>query len=234
MTAFAGLKTLQFFADLRSPEQRLTDLSVSVQFSACTFTSPAPSQNPDLAVFAAALAHHHRHRQSPWRTSPRSTHGHRHRRRPRLKMRNSRQGWQGTQMIRRPVAPRGTADPPHPQWRQAGDTDSAASARFRRRTIGSSRLTNEQRERVALLFLTEEPHLTCGFESGRQDLNLRPPAPKAGALPSCATSRWPLSGLSQGTAHLPRDASRYSRASPAGCRLRPVQMAGRRGPERRR
>ncbi len=25
--------------------------------------------------------------------------------------------------------------------------------------------------------------------SGRQDLNLRPPAPKAGALPSCATSR---------------------------------------------
>jgi hypothetical protein len=27
--------------------------------------------------------------------------------------------------------------------------------------------------------------------SGRQDLNLRPPAPKAGALPSCATPRKP-------------------------------------------
>jgi len=27
------------------------------------------------------------------------------------------------------------------------------------------------------------------YWSGRQDLNLRPPAPKAGALPSCATSR---------------------------------------------
>lgn len=26
--------------------------------------------------------------------------------------------------------------------------------------------------------------------SGRQDLNLRPPAPKAGALPNCATSRF--------------------------------------------
>ena len=28
-----------------------------------------------------------------------------------------------------------------------------------------------------------------GFNSGRQDLNLRPPAPKAGALPDCATPR---------------------------------------------
>ena len=27
--------------------------------------------------------------------------------------------------------------------------------------------------------------------SGRQDLNLRPPAPKAGALPDCATPRLP-------------------------------------------
>ena len=29
--------------------------------------------------------------------------------------------------------------------------------------------------------------------SGREDLNLRPPAPKAGALPGCATSRQPRS-----------------------------------------
>ncbi len=28
-----------------------------------------------------------------------------------------------------------------------------------------------------------------GFRSGREDLNLRPPAPKAGALPDCATPR---------------------------------------------
>ena len=26
--------------------------------------------------------------------------------------------------------------------------------------------------------------------SGRQDSNLRPPGPKPGALPACATSRW--------------------------------------------
>ncbi len=31
--------------------------------------------------------------------------------------------------------------------------------------------------------------LTCGFVSGRRDLNPGPPAPKAGALPSCATPR---------------------------------------------
>lgn len=47
--------------------------------------------------------------------------------------------------------------------------------------------------------------------SGRQDLNLQPPRPKRGALPNCATSRWPLSGLSQGTAFLLRGAARCSR-----------------------
>ena len=31
--------------------------------------------------------------------------------------------------------------------------------------------------------------LTCEFISGRADLNGRPPAPKAGALPGCATPR---------------------------------------------
>jgi hypothetical protein len=29
------------------------------------------------------------------------------------------------------------------------------------------------------------------FKSGRQDSNLRPPGPKPGALPACATSRNP-------------------------------------------
>ena len=32
-------------------------------------------------------------------------------------------------------------------------------------------------------------HLSYWRESGRADLNGRPPAPKAGALPSCATPR---------------------------------------------
>src|SRR3954470_5027654 len=31
-------------------------------------------------------------------------------------------------------------------------------------------------------------------KSGREDSNLRPPAPKAGALPGCATPRWKAEG----------------------------------------
>ncbi len=37
--------------------------------------------------------------------------------------------------------------------------------------------------------MLEKRPLTRAFVSGREDLNFRPPAPKAGALPSCATSR---------------------------------------------
>ena len=37
------------------------------------------------------------------------------------------------------------------------------------------------------------PAAGCKPLSGREDLNLRPPAPKAGALPGCATSRRPHS-----------------------------------------
>src|SRR5918997_6336329 len=36
---------------------------------------------------------------------------------------------------------------------------------------------------------TIELHPHAIFWSGREDLNLRPPAPKAGALPGCATPR---------------------------------------------
>ena len=36
---------------------------------------------------------------------------------------------------------------------------------------------------------TIELHPHADFWSGREDLNLRPPAPKAGALPGCATPR---------------------------------------------
>ena len=35
---------------------------------------------------------------------------------------------------------------------------------------------------------TQNSALRCGW-SGREDLNLRHPAPKAGALPGCATPR---------------------------------------------
>ena len=42
---------------------------------------------------------------------------------------------------------------------------------------------------VELLSLTASNDMEGLCWSGRQDLNLRPPAPKAGALPSCATSR---------------------------------------------
>ena len=38
------------------------------------------------------------------------------------------------------------------------------------------------------LKIKKEPHVTP-FVSGYQDSNLGPPAPKAGALPDCATSR---------------------------------------------
>src|SRR4029077_7688071 len=39
--------------------------------------------------------------------------------------------------------------------------------------------------------LDNEPALTsCKIWSGRGDLNARPPAPKAGALPGCATPRF--------------------------------------------
>jgi hypothetical protein len=53
------------------------------------------------------------------------------------------------------------------------------------------------------LQLREKPRLRCelvlprshrAFESGRQDLNLRPPGPQPGALPDCATPRDVQSG----------------------------------------
>jgi hypothetical protein len=37
--------------------------------------------------------------------------------------------------------------------------------------------------------LEERSQRVIKEESGREDLNLRPPAPKAGALPGCATPR---------------------------------------------
>ena len=47
----------------------------------------------------------------------------------------------------------------------------------------------------------------CGFKwSGRQDLNLRPPAPHAGALPNCATSRYRKSYINYILMSLPASA----------------------------
>ena len=36
---------------------------------------------------------------------------------------------------------------------------------------------------------TQDPGRRTHYKSGREDSNLRPPAPKAGALPNCATPR---------------------------------------------
>jgi hypothetical protein len=52
---------------------------------------------------------------------------------------------------------------------------------------GGDQMTNR---RKAALEHQENPKKVRRFqESGREDLNLRPPAPKAGALPGCATPR---------------------------------------------
>ena len=45
-------------------------------------------------------------------------------------------------------------------------------------------------DKIILLISLNTYHIYKGFQSGWQDLNLRHPAPKAGALPSCATSRY--------------------------------------------
>ena len=48
--------------------------------------------------------------------------------------------------------------------------------------------------------------------SGCQDLNLRPPDPQSGALPSCATSRYSLFGRKQSLPHLTPSQVRYQAA----------------------
>ena len=87
-----------------------------------------------------------------------------------------------------------------------------------------------------LIFPGGSNALTRVFVSGRGDLNPRPPAPKAGALPSCATSRCGCSSMTDRTSSFdpvrprsircPSDRVRSVPASHHG--LEPV--AGRTGP----
>src|SRR5947209_3423804 len=73
--------------------------------------------------------------------------------------------------------------------------------------------------------------------SGWRDLNPRPPAPKAGALPSCATPRdQPSLGAGRGRAAVPGTAARPVTppvAWPRPPRARPRPHAAPRGPRRK-
>jgi hypothetical protein len=77
-------------------------------------------------------------------------------------------------------------DPTPLLWRTAG---ARAGDGVRTRDIQLGRLTLCHLSYTRLL----HPATPAGPWSGREDLNLRPPAPKAGALPGCATSRQPHS-----------------------------------------
>ena len=70
--------------------------------------------------------------------------------------------------------------PRHSAFERAGD-----GTRTRDKRLGRPMLYQLSYTRLLSLLLPP------GSWSGREDLNLRPPAPKAGALPGCATSRQP-------------------------------------------
>ena len=72
--------------------------------------------------------------------------------------------------------------------------------------------------------LGSTPGVPPGQRSGREDLNLRHPAPKAGALPGCATPRWfqPRSPVRIAAARSGRQSARAA-AAPA----RPLRRVGR-------
>jgi hypothetical protein len=76
----------------------------------------------------------------------------------------------------------------------------------------------EVRCSIQLSYRRRYPGMRCQW-SGREDLNLRPPAPKAGALPGCATPRLGVHSLFTKIDH-PKVGSEY--------RYRPleVSMAG--------
>ena len=82
--------------------------------------------------------------------------------------------------------------------------------------------TSDLRIRSPLLYPAElQAEVSTRWDawSGREDLNLRPPAPKAGALPGCATPRLGVHS------HLQRSTTRRRRAS-IGSRLPGCQWRG--------
>jgi hypothetical protein len=58
---------------------------------------------------------------------------------------------------------------------------------WRQKKVSSERVSGAAF--ATLNFMTAHCLLLTVFWSGREDLNFRPPAPKAGALPGCATPR---------------------------------------------
>ena len=70
--------------------------------------------------------------------------------------------------------------------------------------------TSDLRIRSPLLYPAElqAEVSSVGYWSGREDLNLRPPAPKAGALPGCATPRLGVHSLFAKISH-PKAGSEY-------------------------
>src|SRR5271163_3549409 len=73
----------------------------------------------------------------------------------------------------------------HPRLFSIRPAPRAAAIRVSLRGAPEGIRTPDPRLRRPLLF----PPELLARESGRADLNGRPPAPKAGALPSCATPR---------------------------------------------
>jgi hypothetical protein len=70
-------------------------------------------------------------------------------------------------------------------------TDSQIMALLKQNEAGASPLitTAEAKKRHQMMSFSKN------VWSGRQDLNLRPPAPQAGALPNCATPRFTLDAV---------------------------------------
>src|SRR5687767_1814769 len=70
------------------------------------------------------------------------------------------------------------------------DTASPVASKPRRTHFTESPLTTRADEEPGLARILHFSRTRAtGIWSGREDLNLRPPAPKAGALPGCATPR---------------------------------------------
>ena len=85
----------------------------------------------------------------------------------------------------------------HPVVRACLDADMHCARRRRWSTQGPARRSHRPTSssadqnwgETAPRDASVRPESPCGLQSGRQDLNLRPPGPQPGALPDCATPR---------------------------------------------
>ena len=138
----------------------------------------------------------------------------------------------------RPGAPQGTCERPPPpgdgRWRCGGPAGAHAHGQGVQRTarVGHQRrlspLAHDRRvpgvvRRAAWQKKSGPLARPRPIWSERQDSNLRPPAPEAGALPSCATPRWQCEYSARGLttqcrweADSKRGRSFFGGAGPAG------------------